>query len=153
MRPIEPFTETARRRMHRVLALAPAPAVHRLCAGLCDGVQAVFLRGPETGMVMARGRIGGAGALFNLGDVSLTRASLRLDDGRVGHAAHLGRDQDKARMAAIVDALWQDPARRDAIEGAIIAPLERLVADQDRQRSEETEATKVDFFTLVRGED
>ncbi|MFZ1680648.1 MAG: phosphonate C-P lyase system protein PhnG, partial [Rhizobiaceae bacterium] len=111
------------------------------------------LRGPETGMIMARGRIGGAGAPFNIGDVTLTRASLRLADGRIGHAAHLGRDSEKARLAAIIDALWQDPDRRDEIEQRIVGPLETLVARHDRERNEQTAATRVDFFTMVRGED
>lgn len=116
-----------------------------------DGL--TFLRGPESGMVMARGRIGGAGAPFNLGDVSLTRATVCLGDGVVGHAAHLGRDIEGVRLAAIIDALWQDPARRGEIEARVLVPLERLVASQDDHLAEETAATKVDFFTMVRGED
>jgi len=152
----DPDTRTdteMRRRLHRALALAPAEAMREACAPFrpADGV--AFLRGPESGMVMARGRIGGAGAAFNLGDVSLTRASVRLGDGRVGHAAHLGRDTEGVRLAAIIDALWQNPARRREIEAQVLVPLERLVASQDARLAEETAATKVDFFTMVRGED
>jgi alpha-D-ribose 1-methylphosphonate 5-triphosphate synthase subunit PhnG len=150
----DPRTDTEmRHRLHRALALAPAEAMREACAPLCPADGLTFLRGPESGMVMARGRIGGAGAPFNLGDVSLTRATVRLGDGSVGHAAHLGRDAEGVRLAAIIDALWQNPARRREIEAQVLAPLERLVASQDTRLAEETAATRVDFFTMVRGED
>lgn len=142
-----------RRRLHRTLALAPADAMRRACASFQPDTNVMFLRGPESGMVMARGRIGGAGAPFNLGDVSLTRASVRLGNGSVGHAAHLGRDIEGVRLAAIIDALWQDPTLRGEIEAQVLVPLEQLVAAQDARLAEETAATRVDFFTMVRGED
>ncbi|MBK8456906.1 MAG: phosphonate C-P lyase system protein PhnG [Phyllobacteriaceae bacterium] len=145
--------EAARRRVHRILALANAQALRQACAAICDATPAAMLRGPETGMVMARGRIGGSGAAFNIGDVSLTRASVRLANGAIGHAAHLGRDAGRVRLAAIVDALWQDPERRREIEDRIVAPLERFVEARDAKLGGEVAATKVDFFTLVRGED
>uniref|UniRef100_UPI00207431A1 phosphonate C-P lyase system protein PhnG n=1 Tax=Methylobacterium sp. B1 TaxID=91459 RepID=UPI00207431A1 len=77
-----------------------------------DTPAAADLRPPETGLVMASGRIGGDGRPFNLGEVSVTRAAIRLADGPAGFAYHLGRDRTKARLAAILDALWQDPDRR-----------------------------------------
>jgi alpha-D-ribose 1-methylphosphonate 5-triphosphate synthase subunit PhnG len=110
------------------------------------------LRPPETGLVMATGRIGGDGRPFNLGEVSVTRAAIRLPDGATGFAYHLGRDRTKARLAATLDALWQDPARRAGVEAALRPAAQRAEA-AGRQAARRSAATRVDFLTLVRGED
>ena len=115
--------------------------------------EAELLRGPETGLVTMRGRIGGGGAPFNVGEATVTRATVRLPAGQVGHCYALGRDKQKARLAAIADALWQDPARRNEVETKIIAPLQAALTTAHERRRAETAATKVDFFTMVRGED
>ena len=111
-----------------------------------------LVRGPETGLVMVRGRAGGGGAPFNLGEATVTRATVRLDSGEIGHAYALGRDGEKARIAAVLDALWQRPADRDAVE-TIITTLREAADAADQQRREETAATRVNFFTMVRGDD
>jgi len=115
--------------------------------------EAELLRGPETGLVTVRGRIGGGGAPFNVGEATVTRATVRLPSGQVGHCYALGRDKQKARLAAIADALWQDPARRVEVETGILAPLRSALTATHERRRAETAATKVDFFTMVRGED
>lgn len=115
--------------------------------------QAELLRGPETGLVTLRGRIGGGGAPFNVGEATVTRATVRLPSGQVGHCYALGRDKQKAKLAAIADALWQDPARRAEVEARLIAPLRSALTTTQEKRRAETAATKVDFFTMVRGED
>lgn len=115
--------------------------------------EAELLRGPETGLVTMRGRIGGGGAPFNVGEATVTRATVRLPSGQVGHCYALGRDKQKARLAAIADALWQDPAHRNEVEARLIAPLRSALATAQEKRRAETAATKVDFFTMVRGED
>ncbi|MCJ2123825.1 phosphonate C-P lyase system protein PhnG [Methylobacterium sp. J-077] len=110
------------------------------------------LRPPETGLVMATGRIGGDGRPFNLGEVSVTRAAIRLPDGATGFAYHLGRDRTKARLAATLDALWQDPARRARVEAALRSAAEKAEAAR-RQAARRTAATRVEFLTVARGED
>jgi alpha-D-ribose 1-methylphosphonate 5-triphosphate synthase subunit PhnG len=110
------------------------------------------VRGPETGLVMVRGRIGGGGAPFNLGEATVSRASVRLDDGTVGHGQALGTDGGKARLAAIFDALFQQPARTGVVE-ALLAAVEARIAREDATKARQTAATRVDFFTMVRGED
>ncbi|AID32569.1 alpha-D-ribose 1-methylphosphonate 5-triphosphate synthase subunit PhnG [Mesorhizobium sp. USDA 4775] len=115
--------------------------------------QAELLRGPETGLVTLCGRIGGGGAPFNVGEATVTRATVRLPSGQVGHCYALGRDKQKAKLAAIADALWQDPARRTEVETRLIGPLRSALATAQEKRRAETAATKVDFFTMVRGED
>jgi alpha-D-ribose 1-methylphosphonate 5-triphosphate synthase subunit PhnG len=113
--------------------------------------QVQTLRGAETGLVMLRGRTGGGGAPFNLGEATVSRASVRIDTGEVGHGYCLGRDTDKAGLIAIIDALFQ--REPDNIEFAILRPLRDIAWARNTQRREETAATKVDFFTMVRGED
>lgn len=110
------------------------------------------VRGPETGLVMVRGRIGGGGAPFNLGEATVSRASVRLADGTVGHGQALGTDGAKVRLAAIFDALFQQPARRVDVE-ALLAAVEARLTAEDAAKARQTAATRVDFFTMVRGED
>ncbi|WP_253383900.1 phosphonate C-P lyase system protein PhnG [Notoacmeibacter sp. MSK16QG-6] len=115
--------------------------------------EVTFLRPIETGLVMLRGRAGGTGAAFNLGEATVTRASVRLGDGRIGHSVALGRDRKRATLAAVVDALAAEADDEQRIETAIIAPLRQKLAEEDRREAELVAATKVDFFTMVRGED
>ena len=108
------------------------------------------VRGPETGLVMVRGRAGGGGNPFNLGEATVTRATVRLETGEVGHSYCLGRDGDKAVQAALFDALWQrDPW---GVEAQVLAPLRAEQAEADNVLRDETAATRVDFFTMVRGD-
>ena len=110
------------------------------------------VRGPETGLVMVRGRMGGGGAPFNLGEATVTRASIRLEDGAVGHGQALGTDSAKARLAAIFDALYQLPASKAEV-GLLLAAIAARIAEEDAAKARQTAATRVDFFTMVRGED
>jgi alpha-D-ribose 1-methylphosphonate 5-triphosphate synthase subunit PhnG len=110
-----------------------------------------IVRGPETGLIMLRGRAGGGGAPFNLGEATMSRASVRIDTGEIGHGYCLGRDTDKAQLIAVLDALWQrEPAN---IEFAILRPLRDAAYAADQEERDQTAATKVDFFTIARGED
>jgi alpha-D-ribose 1-methylphosphonate 5-triphosphate synthase subunit PhnG len=145
--------QEARRRRLGVLAQADGEQLARLFAEA--GLQAAHhpIRGPETGLVTLRGRTGGGGAPFNLGEATVTRATVQLADGSVGHAVMMGRDHEKARLAAIVDALAGDPAREAQIETRIVAPLAETLRIADARLREETAATRVEFFTMVRGED
>lgn len=112
-----------------------------------------LLRPPETGMVMARGRAGGTGDRFNLGEMTVTRAAVRLADGATGHAYVAGRHHRHAELAAVFDALLQKPELTADIDARVIQPLADAQAARKRQASEAAAATKVDFFTVVRGED
>jgi alpha-D-ribose 1-methylphosphonate 5-triphosphate synthase subunit PhnG len=106
------------------------------------------LRGPETGLVMARGRQGGDGAPFNLGEITVIRCSVRLADGAVGHAYVTGRDPRQAELAAVLDAALQDPARQAALLEAVIEPLAAAQAARAAKQAAKAAATRVDFFTL-----
>lgn len=106
------------------------------------------LRGPEAGLVMVRGRAGGGGAPFNLGEVTVTRCSVRLADGLVGHAYVAGRDERRAELAAVADALMQDPDRADGLRSAVIEPLAAMQRRQRNDQAEKAAATKVQFFSM-----
>jgi alpha-D-ribose 1-methylphosphonate 5-triphosphate synthase subunit PhnG len=110
------------------------------------------LREPENGLVMVRGRIGGDGAPFNLGEATVSRAAVQLASGEVGFGYTLGRDRDKAKLIALCDAMIQSHGHADAIESEVIAPLRARLDAERRVKAEETAATRVDFYTLVRGE-
>jgi alpha-D-ribose 1-methylphosphonate 5-triphosphate synthase subunit PhnG len=115
-------------------------------------VEMTEMRPAETGLVMLRGRIGGDGAAFNLGEAPVTRAAVRLSTGETGFSYILGRDKEKARAAALCDALWQSPRHRDAVDHHILTPVRARCERESLRAREEAAATRVDFFTLVRGD-
>lgn len=146
-------TAAARARWMSALAQAEPAAVQAAWAGLPARPAYRMLRPPETGLVMVRGRAGGTGAAFNLGEMTVTRCSVELPDGRVGHAYVAGRDARHAETAAVLDAMLQDPERGAALEALVVEPL--LVAREARERVARVRAgaTRVEFFTMVRGEE
>lgn len=151
---IEPNAETAaRRRAVGLLARAMTNELHAAWGNLPAKPEVKPVRGPETGLVMVRGRIGGGGAPFNLGEATVTRATVLLASGTAGHAQALGTSKDNVRLAAIFDALWQEAGTRNFVETTLLAPIEARIAVEDKQKAEETAATRVDFFTMVRGDD
>lgn len=111
-----------------------------------------WLRSPEVGSVMVRGRAGGTGAPFNLGEMTVTRCALRLACGTLGHAYIQGRDKTDAEAAALVDALMQT-GQAEQIKAGVLDPLIVAETARNTQRAAKAAATKVDFFTMVRGED
>ncbi|HEY3795476.1 MAG TPA: phosphonate C-P lyase system protein PhnG [Bradyrhizobium sp.] len=110
------------------------------------------LREPENGLVMVRGRIGGDGAPFNLGEATVSRAAVRLATGEIGFGYAFGRDRQKARMIALCDALIQTSEHADAVEAEVLAPLRAAIVSGRNRKAAETAATRVDFYTMVRGE-
>ena len=110
------------------------------------------IRSPEIGSVMVRGRMGGTGDAFNLGEMTVTRASVKLSCGTVGHGYIMGRSKKTATRVALCDALLQT-GDKQKIKDNIIQPLLSLKKENDQRISAKAAATKVDFFTLVRGED
>jgi alpha-D-ribose 1-methylphosphonate 5-triphosphate synthase subunit PhnG len=110
------------------------------------------LREPENGLVMVRGRTGGDGAPFNLGEATVSRAAVRLASGEVGFGYTLGRDRQKAQLIALCDALIQTADHAESVEAQVLAPLRAAMISERNARAAETAATRVDFYTLVRGE-
>ncbi len=136
-----------RRRWMAVLARASRAEIEALAGP--DLPTHEVMKAPETGTVMVEGRAGGAGRRFNLGEATMTRCIVRLPDGAMGFSYALGRDGRKARLAAILDARLQRES-----DGALRQDVSRLAEAQAAARdlaSRKAAATKVDFFTLVRG--
>jgi alpha-D-ribose 1-methylphosphonate 5-triphosphate synthase subunit PhnG len=131
---------------------------HATAAEIAAGLKQIALpphenlREAENGLVMVRGRVGGDGAPFNLGEATVSRAAVRLASGEVGFGYALGRDKDKARLIALCDALVQSRELADAVDTDVIAPLRAVQAAARRQTAAQVAATKVDFYTMVRGE-
>ena len=134
------------------LAKAPLAALERAWSDLAAQPGFTRLRPAETGLVIVRGRISGSGQPFNLGEMTMTRAAVRIENGPTGFGHVAGRSARQAELAALFDALLQDPARHDALMAGVIRPLAALAAAEKTRKASEVAATKVDFFTLVRGE-
>ena len=63
-----------------------------------------------------------------------------------------GRRKADAEAAALVDALMQGPNASE-IRTAVLEPLEAEQIAAKTARAEKAAATKVEFFTMARGED
>lgn len=111
-----------------------------------------LIRAPEIGMTLVRGRMGGTGSPFNLGEMSVTRCVVRLADGRIGYSYVAGRDKQHAELAALADAHLQGAQQQDWLS-RMIDPLAAAHRVKQATRAAETATTQVEFFTLVRGED
>jgi alpha-D-ribose 1-methylphosphonate 5-triphosphate synthase subunit PhnG len=141
-----------RREAMAVLADATSAEIAGLLAGLGPLPACDEIRKAESGLVMVRGRIGGDGAPFNVGEATVSRCAARLPTGEVGFGYVLGRDHQKARLIARCDALMQRSEYRDAIERGVLAPIRSRLRAARQLAVEQVAATKVEFFTLVRGE-
>lgn len=132
-----------------LLARAPHAALVEAAAPFARAAE--VLRAPEVGTVMVRGRAGGTGAAFNLGEMTVTRCALRVGEA-TGHGWVQGRAPEAARAAALCDALMQGPeAGRVAAE--VLGPIRAARDAAEAERAEKAAATKVEFFTMARGED
>lgn len=145
--------QAERREALAVLAHADSKEIAHGLRQLDDGLAYSEPRAPEVGLVMLRGRIGSRGAPFNAGEATVTRAAVQLSSGETGFGYVLGRDREKARLVALCDALWQIDDKRAAIEAHVLTPLRQRQKEKRDLARARTAATKVDFFTLVRGED
>ena len=140
-----------------VLAKADSKTLAEKVAVLADLPKFSVIRPAECGSVMVRGRAGGTGSPFNLGEMSVTRCVVQLTEGGegpvIGHAYVTGRDKNHAESAALLDALMQTERWRPVIQEDVIGPLAQASAAVKQTRQEKVAATKVNFFTMVRGED
>jgi alpha-D-ribose 1-methylphosphonate 5-triphosphate synthase subunit PhnG len=141
---------------HRKAAMAVlAHSTSEAISGCLKGVALPAyenLREAESGLVMVRGRIGGDGAPFNVGEATVSRAAVRLASGEVGFGYALGRDRNKAQLIALCDALVQASEFADVVEARVITPLRAMHLKAQQEKAAQAAATKVDFYTMVRGE-
>lgn len=151
--------ETTTRKIHQArqawmatLARASVAELEKGLADLAFEPEYRLLRPPESGLIMVRARTGGTGQRFNLGEMTITRCTLALNDGPAGTAYVAGRDNRKAELAALFDALLQDESLNPDLRTGLIEPFIRSQARAKDQQAARSAATKVDFFTLVRGD-
>lgn len=154
-RPVNDHAINERRRAARALAGASPDELAELWDAWEDQPEVTYLRGPEAGLVMVQGRIGGTGDRFNLGEATVTRATVLLrgaghDDGASGTSYILGSHPGHAGIAAVFDALLTVPAQRDRVLAQVIAPLERRQSERDAAAHADARSTVVDFFTVSR---
>jgi alpha-D-ribose 1-methylphosphonate 5-triphosphate synthase subunit PhnG len=147
----------ARQRWLGVLSKASLKDLEAAWQRLGDKPRYRLLRPSETGLVMVRGRIGGSGQPFHFGEMTMTRAAVQLLDpgnmvSQTGFGYVAGRSGRRAELVAVFDALLQDPVRQDRIADAVIEPLAAGQAAAKAARAAKVMASKVDFFTMVRGE-
>ena len=146
-------TNTVRAAHMRLMSRCPHEALARYWRDCGLAVEATDLRRPETGLVTVRGRVGGDGQAFNLGEATVTRASVKLSSGEIGHAYILGRETEKARLCATIDAALQNPGLGAIIVERVLQPIGAQLDEADRKMRAQVAATRVDFFTMTRGED
>lgn len=135
-----------------LLAKAPEGRAEALLEAEITRPAFTWLRAPEIGSTMVRARAGATGAPFNLGEMTITRCALTLETGEVGHSYIQGRRKADAEVAALIDALMHTPMA-SRLRSAILEPLEAELVDAKAARAAKAAATKVDFFTMTRGED
>jgi alpha-D-ribose 1-methylphosphonate 5-triphosphate synthase subunit PhnG len=147
----KPDPNASRARWMSVLARATRGELEAAWADLGEHPEYEMLRRPEMGLIMVRGRAGGTGNPFNFGEMTVTRCAVRLADGTTGHCYAAGRDGRKAELAALFDALLQSGGGA-RLQASVISPLARRQAADRELVSRKAAATKVEFFTMIRGD-
>lgn len=151
--PTEDTATGTRQRWMGVLAKASPDALETAWQRLSERPAYTFLRRPETGSALVRARAGGTGARFNLGETTLTRCAVALPGGITGFGYVQGRNKRHAELAAVFDALLQTPAHHDTIAAEVVTPLAHEQAARKVEQGRKAASSRVDFFTMVRGDD
>ena len=151
MKETEKFEGTNRQKWMSVLAKADTELLNKLWCDLQDKPSWTNIRAPETGMIMVTGKAGGVGTTFNVGEMTLTRATIRLDNGISGVAYVQGRSASKAEQSAVLDAMLQDDRYATTTFTNIIKPLEKAIKKHKTSAGKKAAKTKVEFFTMARG--
>ena len=150
-----PLRKPTRAHWMALLARAPLSLLEQALQAPFDGCRIEWLRRPETGLYMVQGRAGGTGERFNLGEVTVTRCALRSLDAHdrpspVGVSYVLGRHHRQAELAALADALLQQPSHQDTLEQSLLEPVRQFLSQRAAQRQAQVQSTRVDFFTVAR---
>ncbi len=136
-----------------ILAKASVEDLENICSSLKEKPPYDFLRPPEIGLIMVRARTGGTGNPFHLGEMTVTRCTVQVKEGYRGTAYVMGRNKRHAELAALLDALLQDPDQHHSLMDFVIRPLEHTLQKRKALMAEKVASTRVEFFTMVRGEE
>jgi alpha-D-ribose 1-methylphosphonate 5-triphosphate synthase subunit PhnG len=138
------------------LAKAELELLEKMVKKLGNLPEYSFLRSPEIGLAMVRGRAGGTGEAFNLGEITMTRCVVQLEneggEAIAGFGYVAGRSHRHAELAALCDALLQTSIWDEQIQAEVIQPLQTQYQQQQELKQRQAAATKVNFFTMLRGE-
>ena len=143
---------TLRQQWMAVLAKARPEDLEEAWRSLREKPKYRFLRPPETGLVMVRARAGGTGRQFNLGEMTVTRCTVQVDGGATGTAYVTGRNRRHTELAAVLDALLQDPSRQPLLMDSVIHRIENSIRERSAIIAKKAGSTRVEFFTMVRGD-
>lgn len=143
---------TQRQQWLSVLAHSSASALAQHWQALRLSPRFSLIRPAEIGLTRLMARMGASGQRFVMGDATVTRAVVQLEDGTLGYSYVLGRDKAHAERCALIDALLQQPQTHALLTEKVITPLAALREEQRQLRAREIASSKVDFFTLVRGD-
>jgi alpha-D-ribose 1-methylphosphonate 5-triphosphate synthase subunit PhnG len=147
------MAQPTRQQLLSTLAHSRLNDIQALWQDQVDDIAFEFIRQPECGMVMAVGRAGSSGEPFNLGEVTVSRCAVRLPGGETGFGYVKGRDTNHALHIALLDALAQTRIHRDQILDGICRPLQKKLQSKKAEQQARVDKTRVDFFTMIRGED
>ena len=150
---LEKESVKARQRWMGILAKAKLDQLESVWRELKPIPQYIFLRQPEIGLTMVQARAGNTGQKFNLGEITVTRCAVQLEDGQHGFGYVAGRNPRHAELCAVFDALLKDEKANRKLEKKLIAPLAKKQSENRRAVLARTAPTKVDFFTMVRGDE
>ena len=142
---------TARQAWMAILAKSSVVDLEQQLETLGKLPQYTFLRQPEVGLAMVRGRAGGTGQAFNIGEMTVTRCVIKIED-KQGFSYVGGRSKRHAELAAVCDGLLQQNEWFDLVSDRVIRPLQTKISEHQQKQQSQTDATKVEFFTMLRGE-
>lgn len=148
----KPMEKTQRQRWMGMLARASLQSLEHHWQTLANKPEFYYIRAPEVGLAMVRGAAGGSGEAFNLGEMTMTRAVVQHVGGMAGFGYVKGRSKRHAQLAAMFDAMLQNPEYHAELMQHCIDPLHQHWSADRARKAAEVAATKVDFFTMVRGE-
>ena len=143
----------ARQRWMGILARADLDQLETAWSEMKPAPNYIFLRQPEIGLTMVQARAGNTGQRFNLGEITVTRCAVQLENGQHGFGYVAGRNPRHAELCAVFDALMKDEKTGRTLEQRLIEPLARKQSERRRAIQAKVAPTKVDFFTMVRGDE
>jgi len=145
--------QAARQRWIRLLGQMALADLETAWTDLPARPEYSLLKPAEAGLVMVRGRAGGNGQIFHLGEMTVTRCVIRLSQGQTGVSYVPGRNRRHGELAAVFDAVLQTDTPAAAALRLRLNQFEQRSLAAHVQRQAKVAGTKVNFFTLVRGED
>jgi len=119
---------------------------------LGKGIEYAYITKPETGMIMVRARADNKKSGFCLGEISVTKCILKIEKKIMGYAMVMGSDHDHAKNAALFDGLLQIPEYSSKLMQTLIPELKKISRNEKKKQAKQNQDTKVEFFTMKRGE-